>query len=464
LAFQVNKVKYSGKINEVPLGTQKVMVGGQSAYNFHDFEGTFPHKPLLALQVWDMDPGDSFAEPLNEAYKGVLNDPAAWAKKAQDYGADLISLELVSTDPNDADTSPEQAAEIVGKVLGAINVPLIVSGVDNKDKDVETLSLIAEKFQNKNLILGPVTEKNYKQIAAQALAYGHSIIAKSPIDVNLAKQLNILIMDLGMTADRILIDPTTSGLGYGLEYTYSIIERINMAALVQQDDKLQQPIISIIGRENWKCKEANLPTEGNETMGEQAARGVLMEVTTAISFLAAGSTVIVFAHPESLQIVRAYIDSVMDGGAIKADNIPAVPITAIPDQAAPAVPEAKKEEPKAAAAEAPKAEAPKAAAEAPKAAEAKAAPAEKPAKAAKAAPKPKAEKAEPAKAAEPPKAETKVAEAPKAAAAPKAAEAKVAEAPKAAAASKVEEPKVDYVIANKIMAELTRVHVRVPRY
>ncbi|MDR2339901.1 MAG: acetyl-CoA decarbonylase/synthase complex subunit delta, partial [Deltaproteobacteria bacterium] len=290
MAFQVNKVKYSGKITEVPLGPQKVMVGGQSAYNFHDFEGTFPHKPLLALQVWDMDPGDNFAEPLNAAWKGVLNDPAAWAKKAVEYGADLVSLELVSTDPNDLDTSPEQAVATVQKVISAVDVPIIVSGVDNKDKDIETLSLIAEKFQNKNLILGPVTEKNYKQIGAQALAYGHSIIAKSPIDVNLAKQLNILLMDLGMTPDKILIDPTTSGLGYGLEYTYSIIERIVMAALVQQDDKLQQPIISVIGRETWKCKEANLPTEGNETMGDQTSRGVLMEVATAISFLAAGST------------------------------------------------------------------------------------------------------------------------------------------------------------------------------
>ena len=330
MAFQVNKVKYSGKINEVPLGTQKVLIGGQSAYNFHDFEGVFPHKPLLGLQVWDSDPGDSFTGPLADAFAGVLNDPAAWAKKAQEYGADLISLELVSTDPNDQDASPQAAADTVAKVLAAVNVPIIVNGVDNKDKDVETLSLIAEKFQNKNLILGPVTDKNYKQIGAQALAYGHSIIAKSPIDVNLAKQLNILLMDLGITAEKILIDATTSGLGYGLEYTYSIIERIVMAALVQQDDKLQQPIISIIGYENWKCKEAGLPVEGNETMGNQLCRGVLMEVATAISFLDAGSSIVVFAHPESLKIVRAYIDAVVDGGPIKDAGIPNVPITAVP--------------------------------------------------------------------------------------------------------------------------------------
>jgi acetyl-CoA decarbonylase/synthase complex subunit delta len=137
-------------------------------------------------------------------------------------------------------------------------------------------------------------------------------------------------MDLGVKADKILIDPTISGLGYGLEYTYSIMERIVMAALVQQDDKLQQPIISIIGDETWKVKECNTPTEGNETMGEQNTRGVMMEVTTAVSFLAAGSTIILFAHPESLKVTRAYTDAITSGGAISDAGIPPLAITNIP--------------------------------------------------------------------------------------------------------------------------------------
>jgi acetyl-CoA decarbonylase/synthase complex subunit delta len=306
------------------------MTGGQSAYNFHDFEGTFPHKPIVGLQVWDMDPGESYAAPLAAKYAGVLADPAAWAKKCVEYGADLISLQLKSTDPNDLDAPPEKAVETVAKVLEAVNVPLIVMGVDNKDKDIEVLSAVAEKFNGKNLILGPVTEKNYKQLGAQALAYGHSIVAKSPIDVNLAKQLNILIMDLGVKADKILIDPTISGLGYGLEYTYSIMERISMAALVQQDDKLQQPIIAIIGDETWKVKECNTPTEGNETMGAQEPRAVMMEVTTAVSFLAAGASVILEAHPEALKLTKAYIDAIAAGGAAKTDGLEDVSITKIP--------------------------------------------------------------------------------------------------------------------------------------
>ncbi|MDR1081407.1 MAG: acetyl-CoA decarbonylase/synthase complex subunit delta [Deltaproteobacteria bacterium] len=330
MAFQVSTVKYSGKINEVPLGTQKIIVGGQSAYNFHDFEGTFPHKPIVGLQVWDMDPGDSYPAPLQEAFKGVLGDPAAWAKKCVEYGAQIISLQLKSSDPNDLDTPPEKAVEVVGKVLAAIDVPLIVMGVDNKDKDVETLSKVAEAHSGKNLVIGPVTDKNYKQLGAQALAYGHTIVAKSPIDVNLAKQLDILLMDLGVKADKILVDPTISGLGYGLEYTYSIMERLNMAALLQADDKLQQPIIAIIGDETWKVKECQLPTQGNETMGDQQCRAVLMEVTTAVSFLAAGASVILCAHPGALKLTQSYINAAVDGGAIADPGVGEIPITQIP--------------------------------------------------------------------------------------------------------------------------------------
>jgi len=330
LAFQVNTVKYSGKINVTPLGAKKVNVGGQSAYAFHDFEGALPNKPKLALQVWDSDPGEFYEGPLGEAFAGVLKDPGAWAKKAIEYGADIVSLHLKSSDPNDTNTGPAEAIAAVQKVLDAVgDVPVIVFGVDNKDKDVETLSAVAEKFANKNLIIGPITDKNYKQIGAQALAYGHTVIARSPIDVNLAKQLNILLMDLGIKSDKILVDPSTGGLGYGMEYCYSVMERIQMAALVQQDDKLQQPIINIVGEEVWKSKETHLPTAEYSTLGDRTCRGVLMEVTEAVALLAAGSSLLVLAHPTSLKLVRDYIDLIADGGEVKAQNLPDVPITAI---------------------------------------------------------------------------------------------------------------------------------------
>ena len=330
MSFQVNKVTYTGKINETPLGVKKVPLGGQSAYQFHDFEGSLPNTPKLGIQVWDMNPGEAYAGPLAEAFAGVLDDPGAWAKKAVELGADVISLHLKSSDPNDKNTGPDEAIANVGKVLEAVDVPVVVFGVDNPDKDRETLSAVAEKFTGKNLIIGPVTDKNYKQIGAQALAYGHSVIARTPIDVNLAKQLNILLMDLGITPDKILIDPNTGGIGYGMEYCYSVMERINMAALLQQDDKLQQPIINILGEEIWKTKEANQLTADHPVLGDQLCRGVLMEVTEAVSLLSAGSSLLILAHPVSLKLVREYITLMTEGGPAPAEGFPDVPITALP--------------------------------------------------------------------------------------------------------------------------------------
>lgn len=329
MSFEIKTVKYGGKINQTPLGTEKIIIGGQEAYSFHDFEGKLPNKTKLALQVWDINPGETYDGPLSEAFAGVLDDPAAWAKKAVEYGADIVSLHLKSSDPNDLNTGPQEAVANVKKVLDVVNVPVIVFGVDNFDKDKDTLSAVAEAFSGKNLILGPVTDKNYKAIGAQALAYGHSVIARTPIDVNLAKQLNILLMDLGITPDKILIDPNTGGLGYGMEYCYSVMERINMAALIQSDDKLQQPIVNFLGEEIWKTKETHQLTAEYPTLGDRACRGVLMEVTEAVALLSAGTSLLVMAHPTSLKLVRDYIDLVTDGGAVKADGLPDVPITAL---------------------------------------------------------------------------------------------------------------------------------------
>ncbi len=326
MAFQINTAKYSGQINAIPVGTQKVMLGGQSAYAFHSFEGAQPHKPKIALDVWDCNPGEEWNPALLEAYKGVLDDPGAWAKKCVEYGADIICLHLKSSDPNEQNTGAAEAVAAVGKVVAAVDVPIIVMGVEDKEKDVETLAAVAEKYAGKNLILGPVTEATYKQIGAQALAYGHTIFARSPIDVNLAKQLNILLGGLGLTNDKIIIDPTPGGLGYGMEYTYSVMERMQMAALVQQDDNLQQPIISFIGEDTWKCKEAGLPVEEHPNMGVATCRGVLMECTQAVSMLMAGGDLLVMNHPEAVKMVRKYIDVLSDGGEVKSDGLPAIPM------------------------------------------------------------------------------------------------------------------------------------------
>ena len=322
MAFEISTVKYSGAINDVVLGSaQKLTVGGETSYPFFTFEGKMPNKPKIAMEIWDMDPGEDWPESVKAPFEGVLGDPAAWAKKCVEYGADLVVVQLKSTDPNSLDKGADDVLATVEAVLGAVDVPVAVYGVANKEKDITTLSAVAEKFQGKNLILGPVEEQNHKQIGAQALAYGHTLAANTPIDVNLAKQLNILLGNLGVSNEKILIDPTTGGLGYGMEYCYSVMERLRMAGLVQQDENLQQPIINNMAQEVWKCKEAKEPLEAVPTLGYADERGVLMEVTEAVSLLLAGSDVLILRHPDSVKLVKQYIDLLADGGEVAAEGL-----------------------------------------------------------------------------------------------------------------------------------------------
>jgi acetyl-CoA decarbonylase/synthase complex subunit delta len=203
----------------------------------------------------------------------------------------------------------------VRKVLDAIDVPLIIWATANVEKDEAVLKRISEACHGKNLVLGPVEDKNHKGIGASVMAYGHTIISSSPIDVNLAKQVNILLENLGVSMDKMIIDPTTGGLGYGMEYSYSVMERLRMAALQQGDDKLQLPIINNLGNEIWKCKEAKQPVDEAPTLGDPEKRGILMEAVGAVCYLLAGSDVLIMRHPESIRLVKAFIDLIMDGGS-----------------------------------------------------------------------------------------------------------------------------------------------------
>lgn len=316
MAFEFFKESYSGNIKEITLGKgdNAVTVGGENCYPFYQFEGAMPNKPKIAMEIWDMEPED-WPEAALSPFKDVVSDPAAWAKKCvEEYGAEMIVLQLKSTDPNGEDASADDAVATVKKVLGAMNVPLIIWGTASVEKDEEVLKKIAEECQGENLILGPVEDKNHKGIGAAAMGFGHSIIASSPIDVNLAKQCNILLENLGMPLDRMIIDPTTGGLGYGLEYSYSVMERIRMAALAQGDDKLQLPLINNLGNEVWKCKEAKQPADEAPLLGDPERRPILMEAVGAVAYLMSGSNVLIMRHPESIRLVKAYIDLAADGG------------------------------------------------------------------------------------------------------------------------------------------------------
>jgi acetyl-CoA decarbonylase/synthase complex subunit delta len=305
MALEIPKTAYSGKIREIKLGNgaKAVTVGGETCYPFYLFEGEMPRLPRIAMEVWDMPP-EEWAPAALEPFKGVTDDPVAWAKKCiTDYGAEMICLQLMSTDPNGLDRGADEANEVVKKVAEAIDVPLIVWGTANHDKDTEVMRKVAEACQGKDLVIGPVEEGDHKKIGAAAIGYHHTVGASTPIDINLAKQLNILLGNLGVPDELIIMDPTVSCIGYGIEYCYSVMERMRMAGLTQQDDKLQYPLICNISKEAWKTKEVHL-ADDELNMGDARKRGILLEAMSAAVMLLAGGDVVVMRHPEAIKLVR----------------------------------------------------------------------------------------------------------------------------------------------------------------
>jgi len=308
MAFEIPKTQYTGKVKEIVLGDsdKAVTVGGATAYPFYLFEGEMPHLPKIAMEVWDMPP-EEWAEAALKPFAGVTDDPVAWAQKCvADYGADMISLRMFSTDPNGMNRSAEEAAAVAKKVADAIDVPLIIWGTASVEKDTEVLRQVSEICEGKSLILGPVDEANHKKIGASAIGYKHTVVASSPIDINLAKQLNILLGNLGVNDGHIIIDPTVSSIGYGIEYAYSVMERMRMAALTQEDERLQFPIICNVANEVWKTKECHLP-DGEANMGDAETRGIMLEAMSAAALLVAGGDILIMRHPKAIELVRGII-------------------------------------------------------------------------------------------------------------------------------------------------------------
>jgi acetyl-CoA decarbonylase/synthase complex subunit delta len=320
LAMPEVKENWTGRIVEVTLGAGKdqggtrgstVTVGGETTLPFLHFEGSLPHRPVIAIEVSDRRPED-WSSLLQTAWGEALGDPAAWAAKAEKAGADLIALSLDSAHPERGDTGAAEARKTVRRVLEATSLPLIVYGPGQKDKDNEVLVAAAEEAAGERIGLGNCEEKNYRTVAAAALANDHVIVAKSPIDVNLAKQLNVLIGDMGVSRDRMLMDPTTGALGYGIEYSYSVMERVRLAAL-SGDSALQQPMVLTVGYEAWRAKEARTDQDVPAQWGDWAQRGILWEANTSITLLNTGADILVLRHPDTIPLVRRAIDGLMAG-------------------------------------------------------------------------------------------------------------------------------------------------------
>jgi acetyl-CoA decarbonylase/synthase complex subunit delta len=275
---------YTGVVREVTIGkgNKSLKIGGENMLPLHFFDqGSNPNPLKFALEVLDMKPED-WPEHAVEPFKDVISDPVSWAKKCQGFGVDAVSLFLMSTDPAVKNAPADKAAELARKVAEAITVPLIVYGSGDEKKDVEVLPKVAEVCDGMNLLIG--------------LDHGHTAIAQSPLDINLLKELNVKLSKI-FPPDRIVIDPLSSALGYGMEYSFSLIERVKQIGVITKDSMTMMPIIANLGVECWKTKQAK----------ENKKQGLLWEGMTALSLLLAGANIIVLRHPETLKLIKETI-------------------------------------------------------------------------------------------------------------------------------------------------------------
>lgn len=309
MAYVAPKETYSGRVFEVNIGTDKTAVfGGEDVLPFHTFEGNVPHRPLIALEIQDVPP-DDWPETVKKVYENVSGDPVTWARYCQDeLKAKAIALRLIGTHPDRENRTPEEAAKTVKDVLAAINIPLIILGSNHVEKDSPVLVAAAEAAKDKNCIIGKAQEGNYKTIAAAAMANNHKLIAMSELDINLSKQLNILITQMGFEKERLITDPMCSALGYGLEYTYSVMERIRLAALTQNDAVMQPPMVGDVGMYVWKVKETQASEAELPQWGSLEERGIAWEAVTAAALLLSGAELLIMRHPEAVRVLEAFID------------------------------------------------------------------------------------------------------------------------------------------------------------
>ncbi|MDE3089516.1 MAG: acetyl-CoA decarbonylase/synthase complex subunit delta [Chloroflexota bacterium] len=318
VAVEIPKEKYAGKVREITLGATKeqggtraktVTIGGESAMPFLHFEGAVPHPPAIAIEIQDRKPSD-WSPVLLDAWKEVADDPVKWAKAAEALGVDLILLKLNATQADGSPNNVANAKKIVRNVLNATGLPLLVFGPGQAELDNELLVAIAEETKGERLVLGVCEDKNYRTIVAAAMANDHLVDSRTPMDVNLAKQLVILIHDMGLPLERIVMDPTTGALGYGIEYGYSVMERLRLAAL-QGDGMTQQPMLVTPGEEAWRVKESKVGTDVPAMWGDWAERAVHWETLTAAALIETGANVVVMRHPEAVKRVKEQITKLM---------------------------------------------------------------------------------------------------------------------------------------------------------
>jgi len=307
---------FTGSVNKVTLGatqddggtrTSKVTVGGARNVVYGGSFEDASEKPVIALDVIDTRP-DDWPDVLSEPYKDVLSSPGDWAKKCvEEIGADLICVKFDGIHPDKTDKDESHAVKVTEEVLKAVGVPIVLWGCGNDEKDNQVMPKVSEAAKGENCLVGTVTEDNYKSLTAIALADNHHLITQAPLDINIAKQVNILVSDMGFPLERVVAFQTTGALGYGIEYAYSIQERQRLAALTG-DKIMAMPVICDVGYESWRVKEAKLTDVTG--WGGVEDRGPMWEATTAICLLQAGADIIRMRHPKAVATVKNLIDQI----------------------------------------------------------------------------------------------------------------------------------------------------------
>jgi len=313
------KEKWTNKIRTVTIGAtadeggtrgNTVTVGGETTLPFLTFEGEIPNRPVIAGAIADVVP-EGWPQILKDAIGDVINSPAEWAQKCvEEYKVDLISLKLIGGDPAGANRSPSECAETVKSVLEAVDVPLIFWGCDDEEKDNELLMDCSHAAKGEKCLIGSATESNYRTLGAIGTADKHKVIAEAPVDINIGKQVNILLQDAGFSLDDVVMCQVTAALGYGFDYVYTIFERIRIAGL-KGDDLMALPQIANVGWETWKVKEAQQDEDLLPGWGKLKDRGPMWETTAATGYLHAGADILTLAHPKSIAAMREAIDALM---------------------------------------------------------------------------------------------------------------------------------------------------------
>lgn len=305
MPFTAKSGKFNASINVVEFGTgdKAVKIGGENVFPLYSFDAAIENAPKVGIEITDFGM-EHEPECIKKYYEGCATLADMARKAASMEGVDFLSFRMEGGDPNGANKSTEELIGELKVIADAVDLPLVVCGCKNVEKDAELFSKAAEALNGKNAVILSAKEENYKTVGAAAgLAYKQIVGAESAVDINLAKQLNVLISQLGVDSKSVVMNVGTAAVGYGFEYVISTMDRVKAAALQQGDANLQMPIITPVASEAWGVKEAMASETDAPEWGSQEERGIDMEVETAMAVIAAGSNAVILKHPESIKII-----------------------------------------------------------------------------------------------------------------------------------------------------------------